>query len=291
MTLESFLWGAGHRSSPAVPPRRARSRRWLLALALGAGALFATPAAGPALQAQEPADAEPRRWATRAELERQAAQLEAAAATGRGTNETRAEAVAIRTRLREGDFPAGTPIVVSPTSTVGIPPELLEAFKDTLRVREGSVLQLPGVPDLSLRGVLRAELQEALVTHLGRTIRNPAVRAGTLIPVQVAGPTNRPGFYTVPSDMLITELVMHAGGPAGNADVNRSVVKRGNQEIVGADSLQAAMRAGATLDQIGFQSGDALVVAEKRERPWRTIITVVGAVSSVAYLLLRLSDR
>lgn len=291
MTHDSIHPGAGHRPSPPRAARRARWQRWLFTAALGAGALATSPVAGAALQAQEPAGGEVRRWSTRAELERYAAQLEAAAASGRGTNDTRLEAAALRTRLREGDFPPGTPIVVTPTSTVGIPPEVLQAFQDTLRVREGRVLQLPGLPDMSLQGVLRSELQEALVAHLGRTIRNPAVRAGTLIPVEVAGPANRPGYYTVPSDMRITELVMHAGGPAGNADLSRAVVKRAGQQIIDADSLQAAIRSGATLDQIGFQSGDALVVAEKRETPWKTIMTVVGAVSSVAWLVLRLSNR
>lgn len=291
MKSDTTSFGTARRSVLRHPHRASRLRRWMTALVLAGSALAAAPLAGASASAQEPAGGEARRWATRPELERYAAQLEAAAASGRGTNQTRAEAAAIRTRLREGDFPPGTPIVVTPTSTVGIPPELLQAFNDTLRVRDGRLLQLPGVPDMSLAGVLRSELQAALVEHLGKIVRNPAVRAGTLIPVEVSGPANRPGYYTVPSDMRVQDLVMHAGGPAGNADLSRTVVKRAGQEIIGRDSLQAAIRSAATLDQIGFQSGDALVLAEKRETNWKTIASAIGVVSSLAWVVLRLTNR
>ena len=291
MNLDSSALGTTRRSVPPHTHRAARLRRWMTALALAGAALGALPLAARPAAAQEPAGGEARRWSTRADLERYAAQLEAAAASGRGTNQTRAEAAAIRTRLREGDFPPGTPIVVTPTSTVGMPQEVLQAFQDTLRVRAGRVLQVPGLPDLPLAGVLRSELQTALTEHLARNIRNPSIRAGTFIPVEVSGQASRPGYYTVPSDMLVTELVMHAGGPNGTADLQRSVVKRAGAEIIGSDSLQAAIRSQATLDQIGFQSGDALVIGEKRETNWRTIVSVIGGISSVAYLVLSLTNR
>jgi hypothetical protein len=67
-------------------------------------------------------------------------------------------------------------------------------------------------------------------------------------------------------------------------------VKRDGKEIVSRDSLQAAIRNGATLDRIDFRSGDELVVGEKSTRNWMTYLQVITAVSSVAWLLVALRN-
>jgi hypothetical protein len=79
-------------------------------------------------------------------------------------------------------------------------------------------------------------------------------------------------------------------GPAGNADLRRSIIRRDGRLIVSRDSLQTAIRNGATLDRMDFRSGDELVVGEQVRRDWMTYLQVLGAVSGALFLILQLRN-
>src|SRR6516162_5247567 len=70
------------------------------------------------------------------------------------------EAFSIRARLRDGDFGVGDRIVVSYEGPV------LSKLNDTLVVQDGRIVRM-GEPmgDLSLSGVLRAELKDSINTR------------------------------------------------------------------------------------------------------------------------------
>jgi protein involved in polysaccharide export with SLBB domain len=218
-------------------------------------------------------------YVTRAELERQAA-------TAAG-----AEAAAIRERLRDGDFRVGDRIVISTRSSATLPQPVAEALNDTLVVREGRTIRIPNVPDFSLAGILRSELEDRLNTHLKGYLRNVDVRVETLVQANISGPVGRPGFTVLAPDMLLTDAIMAGGGIARDADVNRTVIKRDGEVVIDSDSLSVAMQRGATLDQIDFQTNDEIAVGERRNINWRTILTAVSAVASAAFLIIRLTDR
>src|SRR5690606_31855998 len=103
------------------------------------------------------------------------------------------------------------------------------------------VLVLPAIGEVPLEGVLRAELQDHLAQHIGRFIRDPVVRARSLIRLEVIGAVAQQGFYTIPSDILVSDALMLAGGPATNADVERVRVERNRQVIWSSDRLRRAM--------------------------------------------------
>lgn len=228
-------------------------------------------------------------YVTRAELEAQASQLEAS-----GSADARADAASIRERLSEGDFKVGDRIVLSSSTTLSLPDQLSEALNSAHTLREGTVLRLTNLGDLSLAGVLRAELDSVVNTHVARSLRNVTVRAEPALQVMVTGPVQRPGFHTVPPDVTISDMLMSTAVPTGQADLSRMVLKRSGEEIIGADSLNAAVRSGATLDRIAFQSGDEFVIAERRERSlWRTAVQVIGVLGSLAsaiFLIERISN-
>ncbi|HEY0971421.1 MAG TPA: hypothetical protein VGE02_10695 [Gemmatimonadales bacterium] len=224
---------------------------------------------------------EPQGYVTRAELETQLARLE-----GPGTPvDQRAQAAAIRERLREGDFTVGDRIVLTSTS-FNLPEQLASALNAAYTVRDGKVLRIPQLGDLSLQGVLRSELDSAVNAHVARSLRNVTVRAEPTIQVMVTGPVQRPGYHSAAPDMTITEVLMGAAVPTAGADLSKTVVKRAGEEIIDADSLSAAIRSGATLDRIDFQSGDEFALVARRERSkWQLFLQVVGVVSSVASLI------
>jgi protein involved in polysaccharide export with SLBB domain len=249
------------------------------ALALAAGLLLA-PAA---LPAQDVAASTDRALMTREELQTLLARAERA-----GGDQQRAEVAALRGRLREGDFRVGDKISLRTESSLNLPQNLAEVLNATHTLREGKSLRLPNIPELSLDGVLRSELDSVVNAHLARTLRSVRVDAEPTLQVLVSGPVGKPGYLPVEPDMLVTDVIM-AAGPAGNADLRRSVVKRDGKEIVSRDSLQAAIRSGATLDRIDFRSGDELAVGEKSTRNWMTYLSVVSALASVGWLVVSLT--
>lgn len=166
-----------------------------------------------------------------------------------------------------------------------------QAISDTVVVREGLILRLVGLGDIPLAGVKRSDAQKYLTQQIGKFIRDPIVHATPLIRIAVLGQVGRPGFYTMPSDVLLSDVVMRAGGPTGTADLSRTVVKRGTEDIISQDSVSSALASGMTIDQLHLAPGDELVVGEKPTSSFDTILKVVGVAVPLLSLALYFASR
>lgn len=133
-------------------------------------------------------------------------------------------------------------------------------LSDTFTVGPGPAIALPRIGDVRLAGVLRAELQGHLDTAIARYVRSPVVRAQALIRILVEGEVARPGFYPVPPDLPLADVVTVAGGLTQRAKVGGMRVQRGPREIWRGRSLERALGRGATLDQLSMQAGDRVFV-------------------------------
>ncbi len=228
--------------------------------------------------AQDADWASARELRTRTELQDLLTRLEEAAASSSNSEELRArakyEAALVRNRLKEGDFLVGDRILLQVRDE--------ETLSDTFAVRDGRELDLPEIGRVSLAGVLRAELQPYLTEYLGRYLRDPEVRARALLRVAVVGSVSEPGFYLLPSEALITDALMLAGGPTGDAKITSIRIERGDDRIWGGDPLQEAISEGRTLDQLNLQAGDRILVPRSGGGVWGTVRNV----SLLAGLLL-----
>jgi protein involved in polysaccharide export with SLBB domain len=185
------------------------------------------------------------------------------------------QAASARERLANGDFQAGDRIAMV---VQGEP-----TLSDTVTVRANQVIHLTNMPDISLHGVLRSELQDFIKQQLGQYLRNPDVRAVSLVRVDVLGPVLKPGFYTAPADELVSDVVMQAGGLSPQADINKTVVRRGEVLVQPASRVQEALARGETLDQLDVRAGDAIVVGERPPNgAFLRVLEVVGAVAAIA---------
>jgi len=160
-----------------------------------------------------------------------------------------------------------------------------QIFSDTVVVRDGLILRLPNIGDIPMTGVKRSDVESYLTQQIGKYIRNPVVHATPLVRIAILGQVGRPGFYTMPSDVLLSDVVMRAGGPTGNADLNRTVVKRAGQEVISKEQVASALTAGMTLDQLHIAPGDEMVVGEKPNSVWGTFLTVLGVTVPLVTLL------
>jgi protein involved in polysaccharide export with SLBB domain len=186
----------------------------------------------------------------------------------------------IRTRLDDGDFQVGDRVALSVTGH----PELT----DTFIITADGTLVLPQLGPVPLRGVLRSELQEALKTHIARFIRDPEVRARTLIRITITGAVRTPGFFVVPSQSLLSDVVMAAGGPITGAGLTSMRIQRRENTIWQGQALVQALGEGRTLDQLSLRAGDEVIVPEpKAGGHWMIILsTVTGVVIPTVLLVL-----
>lgn len=230
-----------------------RSAPW--SAMLMASALLATGR----LEAQVTGSAAPKAQASRQQLQETLAQIDQLSnSTGyssRIRNAKRAEATLLRDRLAEGDLQVGDQVVLT---VVGEP-----NLTGTFAVSAGRVLQFAGLPEIPLRGVLRSEVQDYLTTQLQKYLKDPTIRVQTMIRLSVLGAVGKPGFYQISADQLVGDAIMLAGGPSGNTDVQKTVVRRAGTEIVPRESFADGLTRGLTLDQLNLRAGDEIVLGAK----------------------------
>ena len=208
--------------------------------------------------------------------------LTAAAASEAGGSASGAmQSAAIRQRLRDGDFQVGDRIVVTVVAN--------ETRTDTLIVRPGRIIELPGKITIPLTGVLRSELQTLVETEVLKFVKAHQVVATPLMRLAILGHVARPGYFAFASDIPLTDAIMSAGGPSATADLERSIVRRGNQEYRSAKDTKAAIAKGLTLDQFGLTAGDELIVGERREMLSSSALRIIGVVTSLVTLGIALN--
>jgi len=193
----------------------------------------------------------------------------------------RADMERIRVRLTEGDFRPGDRIAPYVQGEENLP--------DTIGVEVGPIVALPLFGEVDLTGVLRSEIQARLTEHLSGYIREPVVRASGLMRVAVQGQVGQAGFYWVPGDVLIDEVLMLAGGPGGSADMEHMSIERGSEVLMRDEDLQEAIRIGLTLDQLNMQAGDQIVLPERGQGFLTNIGVIAGLLGTVAFAIVQIA--
>ena len=265
-----------HHSSiqfPPCTPVQSTSPGALITVALAALAFAVTP-----VTAQSGA----RPLVSRGELTAAATKAEEAAISGdRGQRAQSAMlAATMRQRLRDGDLHVGDRVVVTIVSDA--------VRRDTAVVRPDRTIQLQGLITVPVAGVLRSELQERVSSEVLKYVKAQQIEVTPLMRVAILGAVMRPGYFAFASDIPVTDAIMGAGGPSPTADVGRSIVRRGNQEIKSAGETTRAISGGLTLDQFGLAAGDELVVGQRRSTVPSVLLGVTGTVASLLTLVIAL---
>jgi hypothetical protein len=231
---------------------------------------------------QSPEDWDPARLhVTRTELQDLLARYEAvansSAYSGGYRDQAREEATRIRERLEQGDFRVGDRIWLQVEGETELP--------DTLVVEPGPSITLPDIGNIPLKGVLRAELQEHLTKELARYIQEPKVRTQSMVRLQLQGQIGTPGFYVLPSDMLLSDALMEAGAPSREADMDKIKLERGPETLMEGEQVAKALQDGRSLDQLGLRAGDLIEVPEKPNRRIWSQVFRYGAIITSSLLL------
>jgi protein involved in polysaccharide export with SLBB domain len=160
--------------------------------------------------------------------------------------------------------------------------------RDTLIVRTGRILELPGKITVPLAGVLRSELKERVSTEVLKYIRAREIEVTPLTRLGVLGEVARPGYFAFASDTPLSDAIMGAGGPTALADIERSIIRRGTKQFRSSDETRKAIASGLTLDQFGINAGDELVIGKHRDIASGTVLSLIGALASVVTIFVAL---
>lgn len=224
---------------------------------------------------------------SRAQLEATLAQIEAALGSsgysGALKSVRQAEADLIRRRLDDGDLFPGDVIALQVLGD----PQMTNSYIVTPR----RTLLIPGIPDeVSVAGLLRSEIEDFLTRVIGQYVRNPTVWAEPLLRVSIFGAVGRPGFFVVPASMPLPDIIMSfAGGPARNADPERSKVFRGDKEVLPGAAVEEAIREARSIDALNLQSGDRIEMgAAPNSNFLGRALGILGGAASLTFLIVRI---
>ncbi len=207
-------------------------------------------------------------------------QLASGSVKGGKARELREELLQLQTRLEKGDFQIGDQLIVTVTQ---VAPQI-----DTATVRDGLTISLTALPDVSLAGLLRSELQGKVQEHVNRFLVDHRVRTNLLTRIQVLGAVGQPGFYAISPDRTVAEVITLAGGPAQLANLDKVTVRRDARLIVKPGMWKDAVRAGTTVAQLGLQSGDVLEIEMKKQRDIFQIVQVLAFGATALFAVIQL---
>ena len=86
-----------------------------------------------------------------------------------------------------------------------------------------------------------------------------------LVRLSILGEVERPGFYAVPADAVVTDAIMAAGGPTRDSKVGSARIERDAVQLWSGDELQGAIARGMTVDQMKLRSGDRIIVPRRHD--------------------------
>ena len=182
----------------------------------------------------------------------------------------------VEQRLRFGDF--------RPGDVVGLSVRGQDDWTGNFPVQPDQTIVLSGLPPIPLAGVLHSEAEEVIRGALATVLRNPIVELATQMRISVTGQVGEPGFYDVSGTLLLSDVIMLAGGPTQRAKLEDVEIRRLGRTIMRGNELTAR---GATLDDLGVQGGDVINIPETSDafRTVRTISIAIGGIISIVALV------
>jgi len=221
---------------------------------------------------------------TRAEIAARVTELEqginGGSLKGGALKEGQRDLAVLRARLEGGDFQVGDQLIVTVSRD--------EVITDTATVREGRVVAFAALPDASLAGLLRSEVQPRLQAHVDRFRKDFSVRVNLLTRLQIAGQIVRPGFYSISPDRPVSEVIMLAGGPTPFSKLDNVTIRRDRRLIVKASQWRDAVKTGTTIAQLGLQPGDVIEIEGKQGIPAFQMIQIGFLAISGTFAIIQL---
>jgi len=181
-------------------------------------------------------------------------------------------------RIEQGDIWPGDQVMLTVSGE--------DKWTGQFAVSVNRTIELQDIEAVSVANVLYSELEEKIAQQLSRYVRDPRIRVDVLKRVGVLGEVGQAGFYNVTGAMLISDLIMAAGGPSTNADLNKVVFRRLGQPI--ESGRPRVVWESQSLDELGLISGDEVFVPTKSSF---VLVRVLGFVLGTAVAITLIATR
>jgi protein involved in polysaccharide export with SLBB domain len=141
---------------------------------------------------------------------------------------------------------------------------------------------VPVLGRIQVGGKSQGEVEEFLGQKLSNYLRDTHIRATPAIRLTLLGHFVRQGQYYVSPKATLWEAVRAAGGIAGERNLDKITVQRGEETI--AISFLNEYSAGKTLLAAGIRSGDIFVIPVPRDNTgaWYWFRESLGATAQIA---------
>jgi protein involved in polysaccharide export with SLBB domain len=156
---------------------------------------------------------------------------------------------------------------------------------DTLTVQGDRTVSLQKLPPISLDGVLRSDVQSYLGQQVRQYVKRDVVSATPLVSLGVLGEVVHPGYYRVPLQITVSDLLMVAGGPSPQADLTHVRVRRGQSTLIDEHAIRDAMVRRLPLAELGIDAGDEVILKPAPQKNWLLIAQLAGIATGIALTL------
>ncbi|MEP6835921.1 MAG: polysaccharide biosynthesis/export family protein [Gemmatimonas sp.] len=190
-----------------------------------------------------------------------------------------AELAVVKDRLNNGDFKTGDLLVI----TVNVEDK---PIVDTATVRDNGKISIQRFQDLQVAGLLRSEVQGAVKKHVDTWYKISDVRVNFSTRLTVSGAVNQAGPISISPDRPLSEVIVLAHGGQPNAKLDQLEVKRAGRTIISTKASKRMLIDGKTIEQVGIQSGDEVVIPASRKWNWQLITQTLLLVSSLTFALI-----
>ncbi len=159
-------------------------------------------------------------------------------------------------------------------------------FSGVYPINPEGYVALPLVGEVRIKALTLDEVTKLITAKYSDYLRNPYVYVRPLIRVTMQGAFVKPGVYRIDPSSSLWDLVALAGGPDAGADLERLQVKRGGDVII--KGLLNAYEKGYSLEEIGVESGDQVILPGREQITFRFIISIIHLCGTLVLLYLRI---
>jgi len=154
---------------------------------------------------------------------------------------------------------------------------------------EGYII-LPLIGRVNVSRFTRDSLKSYLTAEYSNYLRGPIIMIEPLIRVGVLGEVKQPGLFRVSPHTPLWDVVDLAGGPTVRANMKKFSVMRSGKIV--KSELLGAFEQGASLQHIGIESGDlVLVPTGRRTMEWRTVIALMSMGITTTFLIINQAKK
>ena len=146
------------------------------------------------------------------------------------------------------------------------------------RCRPGPMIMLPviGVDAADRRAPHRA-WRRISTTAVGRYFKQPVVHARALVRLAIEGEVAHPGFYAVPTDVVLGDVLMAAGGLTTEAKMTEPEDRPGRtRSHRRRTSSSSRWRRVSTLDDLGLRAGDRIYIPRLVRRDMESNVRILS---------------